>query len=209
MELTKYEHACFTLEKDNQLLVVDPGGFSSDFLAPENVIGVIITHEHGDHLDHEQLAAIIDKNPGAVILGPEAVTSKIEVFETKLVSPGDTLNVGPFALEFFGGQHAIIHPSIPVIANISVLINDLLYYPGDSFVVPDKPVDTLALPISAPWLKISEVMDFLKAVHPRLVFPTHDAILSDIGKEITDARLGATAKEQDILYQRLTDSIRI
>ena len=26
MKLTKYEHACFTVEKDGKLLVVDPGG---------------------------------------------------------------------------------------------------------------------------------------------------------------------------------------
>src|SRR6187549_712981 len=195
MQLTKYEHACFTLEKDEQILVVDPGEFSSDFIAPENVIGVIITHEHGDHFDPEQLSTIIDKNPDAIIIGPGAVTSKIEAFETRTVSAGDTTQLGPFTLEFFGSEHATIHPMIPVIVNVGVLVNDLLYYPGDSFTAPDKSVDTLALPVAAPWLKISEAMDFLTEVRPRLAFPTHDAILSDIGKEITDARLEDTASE--------------
>ena len=27
MKLTKYRHACFTVEKDSKLLIVDPGGF--------------------------------------------------------------------------------------------------------------------------------------------------------------------------------------
>jgi L-ascorbate metabolism protein UlaG (beta-lactamase superfamily) len=209
MQLTKYEHACFTLEKDDQILVIDPGDFSSDFLAPENVVGVVITHEHADHLDREKLAAIIDKNPEAVIVGPEAVVSHIEVFETKSVAAGDSVEVGPFRLEFFGGEHAIIHPSIPAVANLGVLVNDLVYYPGDSFTVPNKSVDTLALPTAAPWLKISEVMDFLTAVHPRLAFPTHDALLSDIGKEITDARLEDSANKADILYQRISSPINI
>jgi L-ascorbate metabolism protein UlaG (beta-lactamase superfamily) len=89
MELTKYGHACFTLEQDEQLIVVDPGGFSLDFIAPEHVVGVILTHEHPDHFDHDQLTAIIDKNPEAIIIAPEAITKKVEVFETRVATPGE------------------------------------------------------------------------------------------------------------------------
>lgn len=209
MQLTKYDHACFTLEKDGQLLVVDPGEWSSDFISPSNVTAIVITHDHGDHFDHEQIAAIIDENPEAIVIGPETVTSQIEVFQTKTVRAGDSLEVGPFRLAFFGGTHAAIHPSIPSTANLGVLVNDLLYYPGDSLVLPGKPVDTLALPVAAPWLKISEAMDFLTQIHPRLAFPTHDAILSNIGKELIDGRLNATASEIGSTYQRLTETIII
>ena len=100
---------------------------------------------------------------------------------------GQTLNVGPFNLEFFGGEHATIHPDIPVVGNIGVMINDSLYYPGDSFSVPTKPVKILALPVSAPWMKISDMIDFLRAIKPVLAFPTHDAILSDSGMLLADS----------------------
>jgi len=209
VQLAKYEHACFTLEKDDQLLVVDPGEWSSDFISPSNVVAIVVTHDHGDHFDYEQLTAIIDENPEAVIIGPETVTSQIEVFQTKTVQPDDMVDIGPFHLEFFGGKHASIHSSIPQAVNIGVLINDLLYYPGDSLVVPGKSVDTLALPVAAPWLKIGEAMDFLMQVRPRLAFPTHDAILSQIGKELVDGRLSATAQAQDITYQRLLETVII
>jgi L-ascorbate metabolism protein UlaG (beta-lactamase superfamily) len=209
MQLTKYEHACFTVEKDGQLLVVDPGGFTTDFIAPGGVVAVVVTHDHGDHFDHEQLAAIINENPNTIIVGPDTVTSQIEAFSTKTVAAGDMLEVGPFRLAFFGGSHATIHPTLPTTANVGVMINDLLYYPGDSFALPGKPVDTLALPVGAPWLKISEVMDFLSQVHPRLAFPTHDAVLSQIGKELADGRLGTTASENGGTYQRLSETITI
>jgi len=209
MQLTKYEHACFTVEKDDQLLVIDPGEWSSDFISPSNVVAIVITHDHGDHFDHERLEAIIDENPDAIIVGPETVTSQIEVFQTKTVQSGDSLDIGPFHLEFFGGKHAIIHSSIAVAANVGVLINDLLYYPGDSFTLPGRSVDTLALPVAAPWLKISEAMDFLAQIRPRLAFPTHDAVLSQIGKELVDGRLSATAQEQDTTYQRLAEAVTI
>jgi len=209
MQLTKYEHACFTVEKDDKLLVVDPGEWSSDFIAPAGVVAIVVTHNHGDHFDHEQLEAIINENPNAIIVAPETVTSEIEVFNTETVDAGDTLDIGPFHLEFFGGKHAVIHSSLPIATNVGVMVNDLLYYPGDSFTLPGRAVDTLALPVSAPWLKISETIDFLSQIRPRLAFPTHDAILSDIGKELVDGRLGDTAGKQGTTYQRLTESILI
>jgi L-ascorbate metabolism protein UlaG (beta-lactamase superfamily) len=209
MQLTKYRHACLTIEKDDQIIVIDPGAFSTDFITPERVVAVIITHEHTDHFDHEQLAAIIDKNPDAIIIAHESITAQIEVFETRSVTAGESMAIGPFSLAFLGGQHALIHPSMPLIANLGVFINDLFYYPGDSFVLPDTSVDTLALPANAPWMKISEAMDFLATVKPRFAFPTHDGLLSDEGKMVTNGILTAFAASNNIEYQPLTDPITI
>jgi L-ascorbate metabolism protein UlaG (beta-lactamase superfamily) len=209
MKLTKYEHACFTVEKDGQLLVIDPGSLTTDFIAPSGVIGIVVTHEHGDHFDHDQIASIIDKNPDAVVIGHPNVVSQIEAFETRATNAGDTLDIGPFHLVFRGGQHAVIHSSIPIIANLGILINDLLYFPGDSFVLPGVSVDTLALPAGAPWMKTGEAMDFLTAVRPRFAFPTHDALLSDRGKAIADRLFGGIAQQNGIEYVRLTDPIDI
>lgn len=206
MNLTKYEHACFTVEKDDQVIAVDPGNFTTDFIAPSDVIAVVITHEHGDHFDLELISAIIDKNPEAVIIGDASITNQIEAFETMPVTAGDTLEIGPFHLEFFGGQHATIHPNMQTPPNLGVMIDELLYYPGDSFFVPeDHSVDTLALPVAAPWLKISEVIDFLSAIHPRIAFPTHDAIASSTGKDLVDHMLGNIATDKDIIYTRETN----
>lgn len=203
MKLVKYEHACFTLEDEGSVLVIDPGEFATDFIAPENVVAVVVTHEHPDHLDTEQLASIIDKNPEAIIFGPDSVTSKLESLPNHTVTTGDIITAGPFTLAFHGGHHATIHESIAQIPNLSVLINDLVYYPGDSFTLTRSPIDTLALPIAAPWMKISDAMDFMKLVKPRLAFPTHDKILSVEGKMIADRLLIATAEANDIHYERL------
>jgi L-ascorbate metabolism protein UlaG (beta-lactamase superfamily) len=209
MKLTKYQHACFTVEKDNQTIVVDPGNFATDYLPGNNVIAIIITHEHPDHFDPEQITAIMDKNPEAVIVGHESVVSRIEAFKTQAVNAGDKLKIGVFDLEFFGGTHAIIHRSIPVIPNLGVMINELLYYPGDSFVLPGQPVDTLAIPAGAPWLKIGDAMDFLELIKPRFAFPTHDAVLSDVGKGLADRMLGGIAEKNGIEYERLDATIEL
>lgn len=209
MKLTKYQHSCFTVEKNNEIVVVDPGKYSSDFIAPNDVVAVIITHVHFDHFDHEQIKSIIDKNPGAVIFGPQTVTSAIEVFKTQAITEDTVVEVGQFKLQFIFGQHEAIHPDSPSTANLGIMIDDLLYYPGDSFMAPPAPVDTLALPVAAPWLKISDTIDFYQFVHPRLAFPTHDAILSAEGKEIVDSHLSSVAADNGMEYKRLDTPIEI
>lgn len=204
LQLTKYEHACFTVEKDDQLLVVDPGAYTTDFIAPDHVVGIVLTHDHADHYDHELVAALIDKNPDAMIVGHASLIDSIEAFPTLAVEPGESLSLGPFELEFFGGQHAAIAEGVATPANLGVMINDLLYYPGDSFTIPeDRYVDTLALPVAAPWLKLSEVLDFLQAVHPHTAFPTHDAILSSTGQALVDRMIGQVAEKVDTRYTRV------
>ena len=108
----------------------------------------------------------------------------------------NVVSAEPFTLRLFGGRHAVIHESIPVVDNVGVLVNDAFYYPGDSYALPDgAAVDLLAAPVGAPWLKIGEAMDFVLAVAPRRAFGTHDMTLSVIGREMGRARL-AWAVEQ-------------
>ena len=203
MELTKYEHACFTVEKDGKVIVVDPGGFTSDFMMPEHVVAIIITHEHGDHLDMDLISEIVEQNSHVVIIGPEEVTAKLSKFETRTVHGGDGFAIEGFDLDFYGDDHARIHKDIPIVQNVGVLIEDRLYYPGDSFTMPEKSVDTLALPVAAPWMKVEEAIEFMKAVGARFTFPTHDAVLSPIGKQITDSVVGRFAEAAGTEYRRI------
>jgi L-ascorbate metabolism protein UlaG (beta-lactamase superfamily) len=203
MKLTKYEHACFTIESDGELIVVDPGNYSTDFIAPSGVVAIVITHEHADHFDRDHVAAIMNENPGAVIISNESVTKQIDVFETKTVAAGDVVEISDFRLEFFGGKHALIHDTIPIINNLGVFINETVYYPGDSFTLTNRPIDVLALPVGAPWLKIGEVIDFLNATKPLLAFPTHDAVLSDTGKNLADNMILKVSEANEIAYKRI------
>ena len=75
--------------------------------------------------------------------------------------------------------------------NIGVLVNDSLYYAGDSFEVPEGvDVQVLAVPAAAPWMKISEAMEYVLEVAPKRAFPTHEMLLSKAGKALSNARLG-------------------
>jgi L-ascorbate metabolism protein UlaG (beta-lactamase superfamily) len=190
MRLTKLEHACLILDEAGKTLIVDPGSFTTPLVGTSNVVGIVITHEHTDHWTGDQLKRIVERNPDVQIFGPAGVAAAASEFDITVVHGGDTIEVAPFTLRFFGEKHAVIHRSIPVVDNVGVLINDVLYYAGDSFTIPEGiTVDTLAVPAGAPWLKISEVMDYVEAIKPRRSFPTHEMVLSVAGKTMSNARI--------------------
>lgn len=191
MRLTKLEHAALILEESGKKLFVDPGSFTTPITDAANAVAVVITHEHADHWTPEQLRRIVTMNEGVPIYAPAGVAAAAGEFDITVVNAGDAVEAGPFTLRFFGGKHAVIHSSIPVVDNLGVLINDHLFYPGDSFTVPEGvDVDVLAVPASAPWLKVGEVIDYVLAVKPRRSFPTHEMVNSVAGKTMANARIG-------------------
>jgi hypothetical protein len=68
-------------------------------------------------------------------------------------------------------------------------VNDALYYPGDSYTQPEYQVELLAMPASGPWLRISDVIDYVRAVKAKRVFPTHNALLNNNGHALQNARI--------------------
>ncbi|UAJ81093.1 MBL fold metallo-hydrolase [Leifsonia sp. ZF2019] len=191
MRLTKFEHAALLLEDSGKKLFVDPGSFTTPVTDAANTVAVVITHEHADHWTPEQLKRVLDLSPDARIFAPEGVARAAADFDVTVVHAGETVEAGPFSLRFFGGVHAVIHSSIPTVDNVGVLINDELYYAGDSFTIPDGvEVDMLAAPAGAPWMKVAEVMDYVLAVKPKRSFAVHEMVLSRAGKDLSNARIG-------------------
>src|SRR6185312_1799338 len=82
----------------------------------------------------------------------------------------------------------------PVIDNTSYLIGDAdhparLMHPGDALFVPGEPVDVLATPAAAPWMKISEAVDYLRAVAPEHAVPIHQGAVAPAARVIYYGRL--------------------
>ena len=200
MKLTKLEHAALILELSGKKLYIDPGSFTIALTGTANAVAVVITHEHADHWTPEQLGRIVEMNSDLRIFAPAGVERAIAAVNADLdvttVQAGDTVLVAPFTLRFFGATHAVIHESIPVIDNVGVLVNDELYYAGDAFTIPEGvEVGTLAVPAAAPWMKLSEAMDYVLAVKPKRSFTTHEMLLSRAGKELSNARIQGVTEQ--------------
>lgn len=200
MKITKYQHACVVVETPGKV-VIDPGAFTTDFPVTADIKAVVITHIHADHCKPEYLQAILQANPTAQFFSTDEVAKAFPQVPFTIVGGGQSATIDDLQLEFFGGVHATIHADMTPNQNIGVMVNGAFYYPGDSFAAPNKPVSVLALPVSAPWLKISESMDFADAIKPAFCFPTHNAILSPEGQGIIDGLMTPACKASGIKYQ--------
>jgi L-ascorbate metabolism protein UlaG (beta-lactamase superfamily) len=187
MKLTKYEHACLVIEEQAKRLIIDPGMFNKDFSDHEDVCAVVITHGHPDHFDPKVVERIIKANPGAKIFTIQAVADELKNPDrVMVVKPMQTVSCGPFQMSFCGGLHAEVHSSFDAGKNVGILVNQKLYYPGDSFSLPEgnmKP-SILAVPTSGPFMRYADSIDFVLAVKPKLAFPTHDIHSSDAGDKL-------------------------
>ncbi|GAA3758427.1 L-ascorbate metabolism protein UlaG (beta-lactamase superfamily) [Spinactinospora alkalitolerans] len=190
MRITKLGHACVRLEQNGTTLVIDPGAFSE----PDAAVGadaVAITHEHPDHFDMDRLRAAVRANPDLEIHTHPGIAAGLgELTEAGArvheVGHGDALEIAGFDVHVYGERHAVIHPDIPVIANVGFRIGGsggtgAVFHPGDALTVPEDPVETLLLPLHAPWLKISELIDYAREVGPRRAIAVHDGLLNETG----------------------------
>lgn len=178
MNITKVGHSCLYLELETLSVLIDPGVYAAvpDFL---KVDVILITHEHPDHFDPEAIKKILAKHKECEIIthaGMRKVLSALDIPST-LIAEGEVCIRKRVSIERMGNAHACIHKDLPAIENCGFYISGEFFYPGDAFIVPNKKVKTLALPVAAPWMRLEECIEYAKAVKPEVVFPVHDGML--------------------------------
>ena len=178
MRVTRFGHSALLVEAAGQRVLIDPGAFSNpDVFEVEGLDAIVVTHQHADHLDRDHIGALLERNPGAIRLADPETASMVEGFTAH--SDGGVTELGAITITGVGTTHAEILPVVPRVTNTGVLITagdePTLFHPGDAYAYAPEGVDILAAPLSAPWTKVSETVDFVRRVNPRIVFPIHDA----------------------------------
>ncbi len=213
-ELTAWGHSCIRLERDGMRLVIDPGRLS----APEaltGAAGVLVTHEHSDHVDLSMVRQSLDVDPELQVWGPPSVIIALSDGTTgdeRLhgVTAGARIDAVGFDVEVLGEWHAVVYPTIPRVVNVAYLIDGALLHPGDSLTVPaDRVVDTLLAPVAGPWMKIAETVDFIHEIAPRTVVPIHDATLSPAGKALVDRLVHQLCPDVEYLRLPAADALPV
>ncbi len=204
MKLTKFTHACVRLEKNGSTLVIDPGAFSEES-ALEGARAVLITHEHFDHVETDRLRRAAEADPALEIWTNEAVAATLTDVPAKIqvVRHGDAFDTAGFGVRVVGEWHAPNHPDMPIVRNVGFLVDEEVFYPGDAFTPPGVEVPTLLVPTNAPWLKLSEMVEYLRQVRPAKAFSTHDGLLNDIGLGLVDRWLEMESDKQGAEMRRL------
>ncbi|CAN5360505.1 MBL fold metallo-hydrolase [soil metagenome] len=203
MKITKLEHACLDITNENTRLIVDPGIWTNPLSDLSNIKALVITHVHPDHCDPDKVQAIVGANPNIQIFSTQQVADKLRIPLVEVPEIGKAYTIGAIKLEFLGGQHATIMDGHPPDQNFGILVNDTLYYPGDSFTPCSKPHTVSAVPAVAPWLKFSETVEFLAQDSATSIFPTHNNILNENGTNLLNRLLSGVADEQHKTFHAL------
>ena len=205
MRFTKLGHSCVRLEKDGAVLVIDPGTFTDAAAALAGASAVLVTHEHPDHFDADAIRAALQADPELTLWANASITGQLGEFGDRVreTRHGDSLSVSGFSVHVYGVDHALIHRDIPLVVNTGFLVEGELFHPGDSYTVPEEPVGTLLVPISAPWLKAGEMIDYFRAVAPARGYAIHDAILNQAGLALMTRMMSVAAAPSGTPVSRL------
>ncbi|MBF6466253.1 MBL fold metallo-hydrolase [Nocardia beijingensis] len=197
MRIAHFGHSCLLVELHGTKILFDPGTFSHGFEGLTGLDAIAVTHQHPDHIDPNRIDALVEANPGARLLS-DPQTAEQRGGRWEAVHAGNVLTLGELRITGGGGRHAVIHPEIPVIDNTVFQLGTAddpaqLVHPGDSLWVPPVPVGVLAAPAAAPWMRVSEAVDYLRAVAPRVALPIHYGIIREEAQGIYFGRLSEMA----------------
>jgi L-ascorbate metabolism protein UlaG (beta-lactamase superfamily) len=200
----RIEHAGVTL-------VLDPGVFT-DADALTGADAVLVTHEHPDHVDPDHLRTldcpVFTIADVATRLAEEAPDLGDRV---RVVAPGERFDAG-LAVTAVGELHAVIHPELPRVHNCGYLVeagSERVFHPGDALTGPEVPVDVLCVPVSAPWLKASEAIDFAREVGAPVNLAVHDRVYSEAGLGILDGHMQRFLPANGQRYVRLAEGVEL
>jgi L-ascorbate metabolism protein UlaG (beta-lactamase superfamily) len=207
MRVTKFGHSCLLVEEGGARVLLDPGSFSDGFEELDGLTAVCVTHQHVDHLDQERVRRVLDRNPGVRVVSDEGSAEALggAGAAVEVVHDGDELDLGGLAVRVAGRDHAVVHPDVPVVPNVGYLVGGRLFHPGDALTEPGEPVEVLAVPAGAPWLKLAEAVEYLRLVAPGVAVPVHEKVLSAAGVSIHYRQLGQLGARGATRFEVLDD----
>lgn len=205
MTITKYGQCCLLIEVAGKRILTDPGVYSRGYGNLTNLDLILITHEHQDHCHIEALTALVAQNPCATVVTNSAVGILLKRvgISFRILEGRESATLADLVIEAFDGPHAEIFGSFGLVQNTGYFISEALFYPGDAYIEPLKPVPVLALPVGGPWCKASDAIRYALSVKPTRAFPVHDALLNPDGVTLTHRIFAVLLQEHHISFTPL------
>lgn len=199
MKITKLGHSCLLVEMPDRTALFDPGMMSSvDVASLEFLDDIIITHDHGDHMDIPKVKELVAKFKDVRITTTAAAVAQLKTEDiTASSDPSD-------GIVFFDAPHEDVEPLFPRPDQIGVHYVGKLSHPGDSHSFEES-MDILALPVTAPWGATTTAVHLALKHKPKYVLPIHDWHWRDEAREMMYGGLKQAFAAEGIEFIHLKD----
>jgi len=178
------QHASFVLNTPGAVIYVDPVGGADLYSALPPADLIMITHEHGDHLNPETLTALL-KDETQLVTNP-AVLEKLpaEIKErAQAIGNGDALALGDISIDAIGAYNLTedrlkYHPKGRDNGYVMGINGKRIYIAGDTEAIPEmralKDIDIAFVPMNNPYtMEVDQAADGVLEFAPKVVYPYH------------------------------------
>lgn len=192
MKVTKYPQSCIVIEKDGKRLVIDPGSFVSQLSRPDDlkpVDGILLTHEHADHVDPELIKLLLEGTDNVPVVGNQSTAQLLNDLVTNMVADQEELEIAGFRITARELPHCDMPDGSPGPQNTGYVIDGVFFHPGDGIKIDGLSVATTAAPIAGPDVSPRDAFDLAKSVNCKVMIPIHyDYFKEDTSTIVAAAR---------------------
>lgn len=182
LALTFIGHGTLMMEFNGKTIHIDPVGNYADYSKLPKADLILVTHEHGDHLDVKTIE-LLKKESTKVVL-TKICAQKYSSGE--IMENGDSGNffgikveaVPAYNIKNVRGDGNPFHPKGDGNGYVLTFSDTKIYVAGDTENIPEmavlKNIDAAFLPMNLPYTMTPEmVAEAAKLFHPKILYPYH------------------------------------
>lgn len=181
LEITFIGHGTLMICLDKLVIHVDPVSREADYTLLPKADLILITHEHGDHLDMKAIGQVRQNNTQIIV--SQSCKGKIE--GATVMANGEEQTIGKMNIKAVPAYNIVnmrdghpYHPKGNGNGYLLTLGNKVVYIAGDTENIPEmadlKKVDIAFLPMNLPYTMTPEmVAAAARSFHPNLLYPYH------------------------------------
>jgi L-ascorbate metabolism protein UlaG (beta-lactamase superfamily) len=204
VELWFLGHGTLMFRYNDVIIHIDPYSAVADYATLPKADLILITHQHGDHLDLNAIEKI--KKSSTMIYCNALSAPKLR--EAKIMKNGDVIMAGEIKIEAvpaYNIRHERspgnpFHPKGEGNGYVLTLNDKKIYVAGDTENIPEmaqlKDIDVAFLPMNLPYTMTPEmVAEAVRMFSPAILYPYHygdtdtDLLLPLIDKSKTEVRI--------------------
>jgi len=182
LEITFVGHGTLMFRFGGKVIHVDPVGRYADYGKMPKADVILVTHEHGDHLDPSAIEKIATKKTALVLT--EACAKRLG--RGVVMKNGDARTVEGLKIEAVPAYNVVhmrrpgqpFHPKGVGNGYVITFGDKRVYVAGDTENVPEMAalgkIDVAFLPMNLPYTMTPEmVADAVRTIKPKIVYPYH------------------------------------